>query len=194
MLYNPFSQNVAQALQAENVNLVFAAKLEFESGTSRVHSGTGAIEILNESYIGVGLLGQLGTVKEQNTTSATQVTLTMGGLDTSSIATILNEKCVGKLVSLYIAACDDDFNVIDADLLYSGKIRDTTLLGGSQGAINYTLSNIFEDWASGKPWRYTDESQKKLNGGDRIFRYVAQMSNRSIYWGSAKDAPPFNYL
>ncbi len=29
--------------------------------------------------------------------------------------------------------------------------------------------------------------------GDRIFRYVAQMADQAIYWGSKKNAPAFIY-
>lgn len=109
------------------------------------------------------------------------------------LSIFLNENCVGKFVSIRVAALDDDFNVLDSDLVFKGKIRDTALLAGENSAINVTVSNIFEEWANGKSWRYTDESQRKKNNDDRIFRYVSQMSDRSIYWGSKKDAPPFTY-
>ncbi|MEQ4986178.1 hypothetical protein ABN080_01680 [Proteus sp. fly-1089] len=43
------------------------------------------------------------------------------------------------------------------------------------------------------PDRFTDESWSSRRQGDRIFRYVAQMAERAIYWGSKKDAPAFIY-
>lgn len=193
MLINPFSTTVAQAMMNDHLDLLIAAELNFDSGVTRVHSGTGNFTIAGHNFIGVGTLGSVSEVKEQNSTSPTQLNLTLGGLDTALIATVLNENCVGKLGSLYIGVLDEDGVLIDYDVLFRGKIRSTTVVAGNKSAINLTLSNIFEDWSRGKSWRYTDESQRQRNGGDRIFRYVPQMADRSLYWGSKKDAPPFRY-
>jgi len=194
MLVNPFSQTVADAMMSDHLDLILAAEIDFESGVTRVHSGTGNFTIAGNNFIGVGSLGAISEVKEQNTTSPTQLNLTLGGLDTALIGTILNENCVGRFGSIYIGVLNENGALIDYDPLFRGKIRSTTLVTGNKGAINLTLSNIFEDWSRGKSWRYTDESQRKRNGDDRIFRYVPQMADRSIYWGSKKDAPPFRYI
>lgn len=194
MLVNPYSLTVAQAMMADNVNLVLAAEIKFVSGITRVHTGVGVVVIEGNNYLGIGSLGQIDSVKEQNTTSATQLNLTLTGLDTSLLSTIMNENCVGKPASIFIGVMDDNLNLTSYDVVFRGKIRNTSLLAGSKGAINVTISNIFEDWSRAKAWRYTDESQQQLNNGDRLFRYVAQMSDRSIYWGSKKDAPPFRYI
>lgn len=193
MLINPFSQTVAQAMLEQHINLVLAAEILFDSGPTRVHSGTGNVVINGNNYIGIGLLGKVDKVSEQNTTSATQLNLTLAGLEPTMIATILNENCVGKQASMFIAVLDDDFTLISYDMMFRGRIRNTALLAGSKGAINLTVSNIFEEWSQPKTWRYTDESQRSLHADDRIFRYVAQMADRSIFWGSKKDAPGFLY-
>lgn len=193
MLVNPFSQTVAQAMNAQNVNLVVAIEIAFKSGTTRVHSGTGNLAIGGQNFIGTGMLGKVSPVKEQNSTSATQLNLTLAGLDPSMLSTFLNEDCVMRPVSCYVGVLDDNFQIIDYDVMFRGKIKDTAVLAGETSAINVTVSNVFEEWAHGKSWRYTDESQRRKNGDDRIFRYVAQMSERSIYWGSKKDAPGFRY-
>lgn len=193
MLVNPFSTTVAQAMMQETVNLIVAIEIAFTSGITRVHSGTGNVSINGNTFLGIGSLGAVSAVKEQNTTSATQLNLTLGGLDPAMLNTFLNENCVLKPVSCYVGVLNDNFQIIDSDVMFRGKIKDTAVLAGETGAINITVTNVFEEWAHGKSWRYTDESQRRKNGGDRIFRYVAQMSDRSIYWGSKKDAPGFRY-
>lgn len=193
MLINPFSVNVATRFMDPSVNMVLAAEIAFDSGTTRVHTGTGTIEIDGKVFLGVGILGQIDTFKEQNSSSPTQVNLTLAGLDASMISIMLNENCVGKLASLYIGVLDDNFILTDADVVFRGKIRNTAVIGGEASAINLTLSNIFEDWARAKNSRYTDQYQRKVNNDDRIFRYVSQMADRSIFWGSKKDAPAFIY-
>ena len=90
-------------------------------------------------------------------------------------------------------AIDDNGVPQVADLIFQGKVSSTGTTAGETNALQYTVSNIFEDWQRPFPDRYTDESQQSVEPGDRIFRYVAQMSERSIYWGSQKDAPGFTY-
>lgn len=193
MLFNPFSADVSEAMFDDNVNLILAVELLFQSGPTRVHSGTGPIEIENNTFLGIGTLGKVDTVKEQNTTSPTKLNLTLAGIETSSLSVILNENCVGRQASMYLGVLDEDFRLMHYDVIFRGKMRSTTVLAGSESAINITVSNIFEEWSHAKALRYTDECQRKLHDDDRIFRYVAQMADRSIYWGSKKDAPGFNY-
>ena len=50
-----------------------------------------------------------------------------------------------------------------------------------------------EDWQKGLNLRNTDENHRRIHPNDRFFRYQNQMADRSIYWGSKKDAPSFNY-
>ena len=79
------------------------------------------------------------------------------------------------------------------NIIYVGKISQPALSAGGTCAISYNVGNIFQEWSKSKPYRFTDESHVKDHPGDRIFRYVGQMSERSIYWGSKKDAPGFTY-
>lgn len=193
MLVNPFSQTVAQAMLEQHVDLILAAEIAFESGMVRVHTGTGNVVIAGSVYLGIGYLGQVDAVKEQNTTSSTQLNLTLAGLESGMVGTVLNENCVGKLATLYIGTLDTDFNLVSADVAFRGKIRNSTLIAGENSAVNLTVANIFEEWSQSKPLRFTDECQQRYHDGDRIFRYTAQMSDRSIFWGSKKDAPTFRY-
>ncbi len=193
MISSPFSMQVAEAMSQPNVNLALAAKINFPSGTSRVHTGVGQIMIQGEVYEGLGMLGEVSQVTEENSTSASQLSLSLNGLDNTLLAIVLNERCVGEYVICYIAVFDDTMTEIASNVLFRGKISQTAVSAGENGAVSYTISNIFESWSKGIPIRYTDESQQKYNSGDRIFRYVAQMSERSIFWGSKKDAPGFTY-
>lgn len=193
MISSPLSATVAEMLSRSNVNMALAAQIDFASGTSRVHSGVGEILIGGEVFYGLGSLGQASAVTEENNTSAQSISLTLNGLDNNLISISLNEKVIGKLVTCYLAVFDDDMTELAYDLLYQGTISQTALVAGDEGALTYTVANIFQEWSKGKPWRYTDESHLKMYPDDHIFRYTGQMADRSIFWGSKKDAPAFKY-
>ncbi|HDR2394560.1 hypothetical protein LH668_13605 [Enterobacter kobei] len=193
MLYSPFSDSMITWLSRDRVTAVLAANVQFESGTAYVHSGTGTLVLGGFVYYGMGTLGAIDDVSETNTTSPTQLKMTLSGLDMSLFAKTLNERCVGKPAELYLVAMDDNGVVQVADLIFKGRVSGTGATSGEINALQYTISNIFEDWQRPFPDRYTDESHQAAQPGDRIFRYVAQMAERSIYWGSKKDAPGFTY-
>lgn len=193
MLYSPFSDSMVDYLSRDRVTPVIAASIEFDSGTVYVHSGTGTIVLNGFVYYGMGRMGSVDDVSETNTTSPTQLKLTLSGLDMALFATTLNERCVGKPAEIYLVVLDESGVAQVADLIFKGKVSSTGATAGETNALQYTVSNIFEDWQRAFPDRYTDESHQAAQPGDRIFRYVAQMAERSIYWGSKKDAPGFTY-
>ncbi|MDZ7322031.1 hypothetical protein N4G41_10340 [Kosakonia sacchari] len=193
MLYSPFSDAMVDWLSRDRVTAVIAASIQFESGTVYVHSGTGTIVLNGFVYYGMGKMGAVDDVGETNSTSPAQLKLTLSGLDLSLFATTLNERCVGRQANIYLVVMDDSGVVRAADMIFQGKVSSTGATAGETNALQYTVSNIFEDWQRPFPDRYTDESHQAAQPGDRIFRYVAQMAERSIYWGSKKDAPGFTY-
>jgi hypothetical protein len=193
MLYSPLTETMADLLGRDRITTVVAGKIYFHSGTSRVHTGTGQLVIGGEIYHGVGSFGSIDDVKESHTTSPTQLKLTLTGLDTSLLAETMNERCVGRSVEMFVVALNDAGVLLDYNLIFKGKISSTGVNAGNNNTVQYTVSNIFEEWKRAFPERFTDESHQATAPGDRIFRYVAQMAERSIWWGSKKDAPPFTY-
>lgn len=193
MFFSPFSEEVADLLMQDRVIIALAAKISFDSETVYVHSGTGPIVLGGYVFHGLGSLGSVDDAGESHTTSPTQLKLTLSGLDLSLFSITLNENCVGREAELYLLVLNDAGQVLANNLLFKGKITATSARAGDNNTIQYTVSNVFEDWQ--RPWaeRFTDESHKSTQSGDRIFRYVAQMAERSIYWGSKKDAPGFVY-
>lgn len=193
MLFSPFSDSVLTAMDQPDVKLVLAAEIHFPSGITRVHTGTGVVVIDGQTFLGVGTLGDVGSVTEENSTSSSTMSMTLNGLDMSLVGETLNEEVIGCTVICYIAVLNSQGVVTGANVLFEGFITDTAMQAGQQNALSYVVANVFERWSQGLPDRYTDESQQRLHPGDRFFRYVAQMAERSIFWGSKKDAPGFYY-
>ncbi|EOJ8666826.1 hypothetical protein AB7250_19045 [Providencia stuartii] len=193
MIYHPLSDEMVKAIN-DDCYLVVAAKLDLKSGVTCVHTGTGNLIIAGEVYQGVGQLGAVESVKEGLSTSPTQLLLSLSGFDSKLVGEVLNEHSRGRDVRLMLVAIDDDNGQpMLADVIFAGQIANLSVTTGEENKIGLTVSNRFERWSMGLPDRFTDESWSKRHSGDRIFRYVAQMAERSIYWGSKKDAPSFIY-
>ena len=192
MKYHPFSNDMVQAIN-EGYYLVVASRLDLKSGVVRAHTGVGNIIIAGEIYQGVGQFGAIESVGENMTTSPQQLIMKLSGFDSSLIGDVMNERVRGRNAQLMLVALNEEAKPALAEVLFAGQISTIGVTTGEENEIAVTVSTRFERWSYGLPDRFTDESWSKRKKGDRIFRYVAQMADRAIYWGSKKNAPAFIY-
>ena len=192
MKYHPFSNDMVKAIN-EGYYLVVASRLDLKSGVVRAHTGVGNIIIAGEIYQGVGQFGAIESVGENMTTSPQQLIMKLSGFDSSLIGEVMNERVRGRNAQLVLVALNEEAKPALAEVLFAGQISTIGVTTGEENEIAVTVSNRFERWSYGLPDRFTDESWSKRKKGDRIFRYVAQMADRAIYWGSKKNAPAFIY-
>lgn len=185
--------DVIAALNQPHVSALYALKMDLVSGVSRVHSGLGPLVIGGETYYGVGSMGSVGPQKEQLSTSPTKLTVSLGGLDDSMLAEVMRERIVDRMAWLYLVVMGPGGAPLNASLQFKGRIAQTPIKAGKTNTIQLTISNIFEDWQKGLNLRCTDESHRRLYPNDRFFRYQNEMADKSIFWGSKKDAPGFVY-
>ncbi|HHJ1257183.1 TPA: hypothetical protein ACQFML_003034 [Proteus mirabilis] len=192
MKYHPFSNDMVKAIN-EGYYLVVASRLDLKSGVVRAHTGVGNIIIAGEIYQGVGQFGAIESVGENMTTSPQQLIMKLSGFDSSLIGEVMNERVRGRNAQLMLVALNEEAKPALAEVLFAGQISTIGVTTGEENEIAVTVSNRFERWSYGLPDRFTDKSWSKRKKGDRIFRYVAQMADRAIYWGSKKNAPAFIY-
>ena len=192
MQYHPFSDAMVSAIN-EGAYIVLAARLDLKSGVTCAYTGVGQLIIAGETYLGVGSLGEISQLKENKTTSPPQLQLKLAGFDKSLVGMVMNEQSRGREVRLMMVAIGEEGKPLLAEVLFIGQITSINVVSGEENAVCVNVSNRFERWSIGLPDRFTDESWSSRRQGDRIFRYVAQMAERAIYWGSKKDAPAFIY-
>jgi hypothetical protein len=54
---------------------------------------------------------------------------------------------------------------------------------GETATITLTIQNRLADWERPRLRRYTDEDQQSVYDGDLGLQFVAQMAEKTIYWG-----------
>ncbi len=193
MMYHPYTQSIINDLASGHVEMGFAVEIMAPSAPVRVHTGVGEVVINSQLYLGLGSLGSISPSKSDGSTSPKDITLSLALIDSSMLALALNEKMVGSRVQIVMFTYGADGQVKSTAVAFAGKITSVSAVTGDENTVNYSCANELEGWQSICSWRYTEDSHLLRYPDDHCLRYVGEMSERTIYWGSSKDAPPFIY-
>lgn len=190
--YSFMSNVVQEECQKDNPRVVYGVKVKYKGGPVRAHTGVGDLIVEGEVYLGVGQLGEIDPISQDNNTAPNSLKLQLNGLDPTLVAEILNNRNIGAQAEVYLIALDDDERAAGATLLFLGEVSEQVYgFSVDSCTAQITCADKLVSWSRGATERFSDESHKARTLGDRFFRFVAQMAERAIYWGSKKDAPGF---
>ena len=179
-----------EALKRDTIRPLMLVEIKWKNGVTRVHSGLGDVHYNGQKFLGIGEIGKVSVIKQQNGESPSRLNLTLSAFDDSVRGEALSARYVGQPVKLWLAALDNDYQIEASQLLWHGAISDGGVTVGTSNKITLTVSNRLEDWDKHRADRYTDESQQARHSGDRFFIYVPVMAEYPIYWGSEKASIP----
>lgn len=174
-------QNV---LGAEAIDVFFAVKLEFDSGTVRLWSGYGEKTLLGETYTGAGTLLQISDVEETAELSAAGVTLTLSGGPLELEALALSEPYQGRPAKVYFgvsangAVAMTELFTATMDTMDIEESAETT-------SIQLQIENNLVDLERARVRRYTNNFQQSRFPGDRGLEFVEDLQTREIIFGRA---------
>ena len=176
---------------ASTVDPFFAAKLEFESGSTNLWTGVGDISFEagsgSETFTGAGDLAQVSAVEEKSDLASSGVTLTLSGINSSLISLVLSENYQGRNATLYLGLLSSGSVIADPYILFKGfmdtmNINDT----GETALIEVKAENRLIALQKAKIRRYTNEDQKLIDPTDEGFSFINDLQDKTITWGTGK--------
>lgn len=188
-----FSNTLIDEMNSDNPKLIIAVEILYKSAPVRAHTSTGDIVIDGQTYIGVGALGGIDPIKQSASNGPATLNLSLTGLDPTLVAATLNERTAGSKVKIMICSLDDDFRVTSSSIIFAGRVSTQRFAYGQEMSIEVEVVDRLADWQRKGSRRFDQESHTNEQHGDDYFRFIAQMSEKAIYWGSSKDAPGFRY-
>jgi len=85
---------------------------------------------------------------------------------------------------LYVGLLDEQHRLIGTPLLiYRGRMDTLDIEMGSTATLTLTVQSRLSDWERPRLLRYTNEQQQADWPGDKGFEFIAQMAEKTIYWG-----------
>jgi hypothetical protein len=177
------SSDALAAIAAGQVYMALAVRLDFPSGFLRLNSTPLKISISGEDYLGVGELGSITGLDETTDIEAAQVQLQLSGLDSAIVASVLGETYQGRDVRIFLCLFTEAFALIDAPMIYRGRMDYPVIDVGETATITMNVANRLADWDRSRASRWTNEEQQRLYPGDLGLQYVGELVNKPLPWG-----------
>jgi hypothetical protein len=180
---------LTNAANQTHVPYVVFADLDFLSAHVRINSSDRAIEFGGNTYLGGGQLVGIGEVTESAALNPEKISLTLSGVDTSLISTVLNETYHGRSATLYVCYLGSDGQLVGTpEMLWEGRM-DTLGIQSEEGGS--TIDLICESrlvlWNEATELLYTHEHHGLLTASapDDFFNRVVDLMDKVVKWGGA---------
>lgn len=175
---------VLTAAASDSPTAVTFVKLEFGSGTLFANNSSVNISYGGDTYLGVGKLGAMNEVEESADTAASMMSLSLNGIDTTTLSAALTEDYRNRPATIYVAFLDASDAVIGVPaIVFRGRMDSMSVEVGDTTNITLQIVNRLVDWERTRNGRYTNEEQQKLYPGDKGLEFVVQAVEKEIYWG-----------
>lgn len=177
----------AAAVALPHVRYALFADLNFVSGHVRLTSYDQNFAFGGNTYTALGKLCNFGDYPETADLTASALTFTLDGVDSSLLSTVLTEKYHNRDASLYIGWLDANNALVDTPYLMWEGFMDSMSIHSDAGVSSISLTCETRLLLMGKMagWMYTDVHQKQFKPGDNFFNLVASLANKVINWGLA---------
>ena len=182
------TNSVITQLEQQAVSPFFAVKIAFPSGTLRLWTGLGDLTISSETYSGTGNFLGVSNLSETEELKASGLELTLSGIPSSLLGTMLTDNYQGSLVTVFfgfLSEADTGFSVVsDPFIIFQGLSETLELSEGSETLtakmkVESRLIAIEESRAR----RYTNEDQQISHSDATSLRFVTGLQDKEIIWG-----------
>jgi hypothetical protein len=182
-----FSTVIQNAILSDEPQRIrYFLKLQWPSGWLYVHSGMGERVYKGNTYLGVGELGTIGQVSEDGKGNAKRLSISLSITDPTLVRDVLADDPIGNGAELDIVVLDENLNIIDGDLLFSGTIGDLDVVKSRIAKVTISLVDWLEIW--NRPIEnnmYSDAAQQALYPGDKFFDQVELLASKPLNSGVA---------
>lgn len=172
------------AILASNVLPVWFAELHFDSGIERFSTAHRDITFGGNLFSALGHFGGVSEINEASDLSANGVILRLSGVPVARVSQALSEKVQGRTAKLWSGFLDPDTHALIADPAgpFTFRMDNFAIHMGESATITLACESRAILWSKTTVRRYTDADQQSIYPGDRLFEFVAKMSEKELIW------------
>lgn len=162
------------------------ASIAFTTGVLYVWTGNGSITWGGNTYVGIGIFGEISNVEDGASLSARGIVFTLSAFDPTLLTDVVTDFQLGLPASLFLGFFDLSGFLIDTPAKIWGGRTDSPQINilGAAATIRLACESRFIDLNTPVARRYTDADQQLDHPGDLAFSFVNQIKDITIYWGT----------
>lgn len=164
---------------------VYFLDIAFASGRFLANSADRNLTIGADLYYAVGSLGKIGEYITLTGVQASALKLTLSNIPIEAVGDIVNEETRNKRVKVAIALMDENHQLVTG-LIYwfNGTIDSLAMEIGQSVSVALSASSRLLNWSRSVNSRYNNEDQQSKYPGDKGFKFISNLINLKIQWGT----------
>jgi hypothetical protein len=186
-----FASDVLAALLAEEATeRTFLIQLDFSGGAIYLSTGTRDLDWDGQTWEAVGGNLQIGGIEESGDLKGQGIDLTLSGIDTTIVGTLLSNEYRGRSIQVWQVILDpvtglvlDGINLFDGLQLDSYQIEEKIDRSRALTATIRTRGRHRLSTNEFRGIRANLHSHQTHFVGDTFWRHVVGLSNRKLFWG-----------
>jgi len=177
------------AIKSDVVRPILAVELEISDGTLRFWSGYGNLTMTaggsSKVFLGSGDLLNISPIEETTSLKMSGITVSMGGIKSSLISSILSAQYTNRLGTLYMGLFDTSKNVIaDVYTLFQGKMDVANIQEGPEtSVVQMNIESRLVQFDLPLNRMYTLEDQQIDFPNDVGFEFIPDLQDKEVVWG-----------
>jgi hypothetical protein len=158
----------------------------FASGPVYLWTGYGPIQWNGQTWTGIGTLGSVSPVGEGSTVEAKGLTVTLSGIDPTTLADVLGEFLLGAAMALSLGGFNDGVLIADPIPAFVARMDQPTIdIDAKTATLSINCESRLVDMDVAVDRRYTPEDQQRDWPGDLGMTFVPSIQEITIFWGQA---------
>ena len=181
------------AIKSTNVRPIFAVELEISDGTLRLWGGYGSLTMTaggsSKTFTGTGDLLGFTPIQETSTLQMSGVTVSLTGIKSSIISSILSAQYTNRNGTIYMGLFDSSKSVIaDVYTLFKGKMDVANIQEQADTSIvTLNIESRLVQFDLPLNRLYTLEDQQVDFANDLGFEFIPDLQDKEIIWGKATN-------
>jgi hypothetical protein len=166
-------------------------ELNFSGGYVRMWTGVGDIVTLGRTFAGGGELIGIAPIEEAEGVTARNLSLSLSGVPSTLIATVLGENYRLRSVKLWRGFMNAGFTALlaDPDLRWAGRMNTCRIeRTGTTASIEVNCESRLADLRRAATRRYSHEEQQARYPGDLFFEFASALAEAPIHFGTRSRA------
>jgi len=177
--------DVVAELDKDDLKFIALIELVFDAVTVRMCNRLDSFAYNSDIYTGFGSIGSIGNIEESMDLDPTNCEITLSGIDSATLATIVNNEQLNRKIYIRYALIDGNNELIGEPILhFEGSMEPPQVLYGKTSSIEIKATDQLADWDREQSERLTYEDQIERYPNDTGLQYMAGLASKTIIWPS----------